>query len=334
MSTPELLALAETLLRTTGQMAASCSVPMDLWQAHSTATLQAAEYIRDHAQPMSQSLPSREVVAREIRRAMLDNPTDDSFNKRAEKREAIANDTADAILARFATQCAPQPSGEPTPRRTLSETIADHLDEAENPNLCAPQPGGEPVAWRYQFNDERPVFSLEKENWANADPRWTEAALYANPASAEIIERCAKLREALSKGFMTAVSGDDEYQIKIGFETLRGMQQAHLAICRTAMAPIPDERNTTASGGAIMIESTSFNEVSCEKPGEGCEWPECQCSRKEPRGTFACPVCGEATPHHHAEVERREECSGCMNPACEDCFDLDALAALAAEGGS
>jgi hypothetical protein len=46
--------------------------------------------------------PSREVVAREIRRAMLDNPTDDSFNKRAEKREAIANDVADVIIARFA----------------------------------------------------------------------------------------------------------------------------------------------------------------------------------------------------------------------------------------
>jgi hypothetical protein len=45
--------------------------------------------------------PSREVVAREIRRAMLDNPTDESFNKRAEKREAIANDAADAIIARF-----------------------------------------------------------------------------------------------------------------------------------------------------------------------------------------------------------------------------------------
>jgi hypothetical protein len=46
-------------------------------------------------------MPSREVIAREIRRAMLDNPTDDSFNKRAEKREAIANDAADVILARF-----------------------------------------------------------------------------------------------------------------------------------------------------------------------------------------------------------------------------------------
>jgi len=46
--------------------------------------------------------PSREVVAREIRRAMLDNPTDDSFNKRAEKREIVANEAADVILARFA----------------------------------------------------------------------------------------------------------------------------------------------------------------------------------------------------------------------------------------
>jgi hypothetical protein len=64
------------------------------------------------AQPVSQSLPSREVVAREIRRAMLDNPTDESFNKRAEKREAIADATADVILARFAAQCAPQPSGD------------------------------------------------------------------------------------------------------------------------------------------------------------------------------------------------------------------------------
>jgi len=46
--------------------------------------------------------PSREVIAREIRRAMLDNPTDDSFNKRAEKREIIADEAAAVILARFA----------------------------------------------------------------------------------------------------------------------------------------------------------------------------------------------------------------------------------------
>jgi len=55
------------------------------------------------AQPQTpMEWPSREVVAREIRRAMLDNPTDDSFNKRAEERERIANYTADAILERFA----------------------------------------------------------------------------------------------------------------------------------------------------------------------------------------------------------------------------------------
>jgi hypothetical protein len=53
--------------------------------------------------------PSREVIAREIRRAMLDNPTDDSFSKRAEKREAIANDVADVILARFAASYPPVP---------------------------------------------------------------------------------------------------------------------------------------------------------------------------------------------------------------------------------
>ena len=55
------------------------------------------------AQPQTpMEWPSREVVAREIRRAMLDNPTDDSFNKRAEERERIANYTADVILERFA----------------------------------------------------------------------------------------------------------------------------------------------------------------------------------------------------------------------------------------
>lgn len=62
----------------------------------------ADEIERLRAGDAQQPWPSREVVAREIRRAMLDNPTDDSFNKRAEKREAIANEAADAILARFA----------------------------------------------------------------------------------------------------------------------------------------------------------------------------------------------------------------------------------------
>jgi hypothetical protein len=45
--------------------------------------------------------PSREIVAREIRLAMLDNPFQEQpFNKRAEARERIANEAADVILAR------------------------------------------------------------------------------------------------------------------------------------------------------------------------------------------------------------------------------------------
>lgn len=57
--------------------------------------------------------PSREVIAREIRRAMLDNPTDESFNKRAEERERIANYTADVILERFAASRTPAETVEP-----------------------------------------------------------------------------------------------------------------------------------------------------------------------------------------------------------------------------
>lgn len=71
----------------------------------------------------------------------------------------------------------------------------------------------------------------------------------------------------------------------------------------------------------MPLTSVKFDEVSCEK-ANGCEWPECQCRRKEPRGTFVCPICGENTPHHHStEIEKRAECTGCMCPACEDCFD-------------
>jgi hypothetical protein len=72
--------------------------------------------------------PSREVVAREIRRAMLDNPTDESFNKRAEKREAIANDVADVILARFeAALRSVQPPGEGVACSTCDGT--EEVDE-------------------------------------------------------------------------------------------------------------------------------------------------------------------------------------------------------------
>jgi hypothetical protein len=60
--------------------------------------------------------PSREVIAREIRLAMLDNPTDEAFNKRAEKREAIANDAADIILARFALA---------VPQAAVADTMTD-----------------------------------------------------------------------------------------------------------------------------------------------------------------------------------------------------------------
>lgn len=52
---------------------------------------------QDGARP----LPHKESIAREIRRAMLDNPTDASFNARAQKREKIADATADVILDLF-----------------------------------------------------------------------------------------------------------------------------------------------------------------------------------------------------------------------------------------
>lgn len=67
--------------------------------------------------------PSREVIAREIRRAMLDNPTDESFNKRAEERERIANDAADVILTRFAACRTPADSEEEY------ERVIDNLNE-------------------------------------------------------------------------------------------------------------------------------------------------------------------------------------------------------------
>jgi hypothetical protein len=73
--------------------------------------------------------PSREVVAREIRRAMLDNPTDDSFNKRAEKREAIANDVADVIIARFAAaSLSPVRSGLEEKARALVNQLKGVID--------------------------------------------------------------------------------------------------------------------------------------------------------------------------------------------------------------
>lgn len=40
-----------------------------------------------------------EMIAREVRRAMLDNPTEASFNKRAAARERIADEYARTILA-------------------------------------------------------------------------------------------------------------------------------------------------------------------------------------------------------------------------------------------
>lgn len=47
-------------------------------------------------------MSKREIVAREIRRAMLDNPTDGGFNARAAQREKIADQAADAILTALA----------------------------------------------------------------------------------------------------------------------------------------------------------------------------------------------------------------------------------------
>lgn len=44
----------------------------------------------------------RETIAREIRRAMLDNPTEGAFNKRAAERERIADLYADVILKAIA----------------------------------------------------------------------------------------------------------------------------------------------------------------------------------------------------------------------------------------
>lgn len=44
---------------------------------------------------------SVEAIAREFRRAMLDNPTDGGFNARATARERIADEYARALLAEY-----------------------------------------------------------------------------------------------------------------------------------------------------------------------------------------------------------------------------------------
>jgi len=48
--------------------------------------------------------------------------------------------------------------------------------------------------------------------------------------------------------------------------------------------------------------STSFDEVTCEKPGDGCEWPECECCRKD---TFVSqPASPLPEPDWKATAER------------------------------
>jgi hypothetical protein len=47
---------------------------------------------------------------------------------------------------------------------------------------------------------------------------------------AEAVERAEAIPTALSRGFMTACSGDGEYQIKITFETIEDMHAAHAAL--------------------------------------------------------------------------------------------------------
>ena len=64
-------------------------------------------------------------------------------------------------------------------------------------------------------------------------------------AAADEIERlreCAAL-EPLQRGFMTACSGDGEYQIKISFETLAEMQAAHKAL--VALSQADENRSRT-----------------------------------------------------------------------------------------
>jgi hypothetical protein len=66
---------------------------------------------------------------------MLDNPTDDSFNKRAEKREIIANEAADVILARFAAALSGNAGAADAMKVKEALTLADALDEmAKFPN--------------------------------------------------------------------------------------------------------------------------------------------------------------------------------------------------------
>ncbi len=83
--------------------------------------------------------------------------------------------------------------------------------------------------------------------------------------------------------------------------------------------------NADAKAKLPRIVTTTFDEVDCKQLRE-CGWPECECP-KRPKAGFACPLCGLDTPHHHS-TERTiyPECDGCMNPACEDCFDQEAIA--------
>jgi hypothetical protein len=53
------------------------------------------------------------------------------------------------------------------------------------------------------------------------------------------------IREALDRGFMTACSGDGEYQIKISFETLAEMQAAHQALVRASAFTPAESKGAT-----------------------------------------------------------------------------------------
>jgi hypothetical protein len=120
--------------------------------SRTSAQLQASA---DSAQPVA--WPSREVIAREIRRAMLDNPTEESFNKRAEAREAIANVYADIIIERFAaSRHVSEPAGATVPQ-TAGRAPADQNCPigSSDPSVCSAGCCIRCSDWRDGFNAAR-----------------------------------------------------------------------------------------------------------------------------------------------------------------------------------
>lgn len=176
--------------------------------------------VENKTTPQSPSDPSREAVGEEVRsprQTVIQLLWEKQFENSpwGTKFHLIRPDSLEADYGALAD-------------KIITALCADNT-KASPPPLTAPNPpaGGEAVAWG-RVNDEPFEYAIQQGPHGDEFVKLLDGPSLRRPLPAPHVEALVR---ALSKaGYCASTTGDGEHQIKIGFPSLKEMQDAHQAL--------------------------------------------------------------------------------------------------------